>query len=463
MPRILVIDDDEAACRLVRAILSTEPWEVTFAHDGPTGARRALAAPPDLVILDLELPGLDGLGVLERIKQAHPELPVVMLTARAEIKTAVRATRLGALEYLVKPVDPDQLVGVARRALELGSLRIEVRALRRQVTGAADLEAKMGPSAAVREIADRIETVAGTDFSVLLLGETGTGKDLVAQAIHRRSPRANKPFVALDCGAIPESLLESQLFGHERGAFTGAHRRTSGQFNLAEGGTLFLDEIGNLPLGLQAKLLRVLESRQLRAVGAERSTDIDVRFLAATNDDLEERVQSRAFRADLYFRLAQYTIALPPLRARPEDIAHLAQRFLAEVSVELRRPVQDIGTDALALLQRHPWPGNVRELRNVIRRAVLESRDLVLDRAVLRKVMHIQAQPLAAAPVTLGSASLREIASAAVKQAEETAIQAALRAARGNKSEAARALRTDYKTLHLKMRAYGIQARHFRA
>ena len=247
-----------------------------------------------------------------------------------------------------------------RRALDVRALHLEVEDLRTRVTRneADQLAFEMGTSASVRELLEQIATVAQSNFSVLIVGETGTGKELVAQAIHRQSDRRRQPFIALDCGAIPEPLLESELFGHERGAFTGAERRRAGHFQLATGGTCFLDEIGNLPLTLQAKLLRVLESREVRPVGAERPTTVDVRFIAAANEDLQLRAHDGRFRADLYFRLAQYTIALSPLRQRPEDIAYLAQRFLEEASVELRKPVCQLAPAAIELLRRHDWPGN---------------------------------------------------------------------------------------------------------
>jgi two-component system nitrogen regulation response regulator GlnG len=303
-----------------------------------------------------------------------------------------------------------------------------------------------------------VRAVATSAFSVLVLGETGTGKELVAQAIHRRSQR--RPFIAIDCGAIPEPLLESELFGHERGAFTGAERRKEGRFHLAAGGSFFLDEVGNLPLGLQAKLLRVLESREVVAVGAARPTPLDVRFIAATNDDLQARASDGRFRADLYFRLAQYTISLPPLRARVADIAHLAHRFMAEVAVELRRPTHEIARDALVALERHTWPGNVRELRNVIRQAVLESNDGVLRRALVQRFL---GRPAAAGGPRLAAPgrSLRAVAAEAAREAERQLICETLRATRGNKAQAARALQTDYKTLHVKMKQLGIRARDF--
>jgi transcriptional regulator with PAS, ATPase and Fis domain len=306
-----------------------------------------------------------------------------------------------------------------------------------------------------------VKTVAETRFSVLLLGETGTGKELVAAALHRLSERRARPFIALDCGAIPEALLESELFGHEKGAYTGADRRRPGHFHLAEGGTLFLDEIGNLPLGLQAKLLRVLESRQIQAVGANQAKPIDVRFIAATNDDLQARAADGRFRSDLFFRLAQYTITLPPLRERADDVEHLAERFMHEVSVELRRPMQEIAPDALEVLKSHPWPGNVRQLRNVIRQAVLESKALVLESATLRRFLGRDAA-VAGSPVARSPGqSLKDVADQAAREAERVAIREALKAAQGNKSEAARELRTDFKTLHVKMKNLGIRARDY--
>jgi DNA-binding NtrC family response regulator len=460
--RLLVVDDDPVIFRLLRAIFVREGFEVLGAADGEAGLALATADKPDLVILDLELPKLDGLQVLERLKAATPELPVVMLTGRDDAKTAVRAIRLGAFDYATKPFDPDEISVVVQRAMEMRALATEVEDLRRQVAGGGGLDVQMGPSSAARRVIDQVKTVAETNFSVLVLGETGTGKELVAAALHRQSERRSKPFIALDCGAIPEALLESELFGHEKGAFTGADRRRAGHFHLAESGTLFLDEIGNLPLGLQAKLLRVLESRQLRSVGAGQATSIDVRFIAATNNDLQARVTEGKFRADLYFRLAQYTISLPPLRDRPEDIPHLAERFIREVGVELRRPVQGIAPEALTLLKLHPWPGNVRQLRNVIRQGVLESQDLLLDRVTVERSLGsgaaAQSEP---APLAVSGRSLKEIAEQAAIEAERRAICEVLRNTQGNKSQAARTLRTDFKTLHVKMKNLGIQARDF--
>jgi DNA-binding NtrC family response regulator len=459
MTKLLVIDDDVPSCRLLKAVFSAEGIDVVAAHDGRAGLGRFDEIAPDAVLLDLQLPELDGIEVLRQLRERAPGTPVVMLTADRDVKTAVRAIQLGAFDYLSKPIDQDDLVLVVRRALERRALERELVELRKRVGDAGGLAAQMGGSPQVQRVIEQVATVAGTGFSVLVVGETGTGKELVAQALHRESERRGKPFIALDCGAIPEPLLESELFGHEKGSFTGAHQNKRGQFHLAEGGSLFLDEIGNLPIGLQAKLLRVLESRQLQAVGATASHPLDVRFIAATNDDLQVRAERGQFRADLYFRLAQYTIALPPLRERKGDIAHLATRFLEEVRVELRRPVQTIAADGVALLERHPWPGNVRELRNVIRQAVLEAEGTTLTRAVLARFVGRQA--VKSARATSPARTLREVAEAAAREAERELICETLRVTNGNKSRAARALQTDYKTLHVKMKALGIRARDF--
>jgi DNA-binding NtrC family response regulator len=458
---LLIIDDDDSNCRLIKAIFRAEGMEVVVAHDGQTGIDLVLANPPDILLLDLRMPGLDGLDVLARLKQEIPALPVVMLTGHQDVRTAVRATQLGAFDYLTKPFVNDEVVAVVRRALQTRALQLEVEDLRRRLGAGGGLASLMGPSPQVRDLAEQVRTVAGTGFTVLVVGETGSGKELVAQAIHRESDRRAKPFVAIDCGAIPEQLLESELFGHEKGAFTGAERKKQGRFQLAQGGTFFLDEVGNLPMNLQAKLLRVLESRQVQPVGADRSAVLDVRFVAATNNDLQGRVAEGQFRADLYFRLAQYTISIPALRDRPVDIPYLAHRFLAEASVELRRPVQQIVPDALALLGSHPWPGNVRELHNVIRQAVLKTKDLMIGGEVVSELLGkpgAARRVVGAAPV---GQSLREVADAAAAAAERHAISEALRSVRGNKSQAARALDTDYKTLHLKMKRFGIRAHDF--
>ena len=461
---LLVIDDDEAVGKLIRTIFREEHFQAEIAVDGAEGLRLAESISPDVVLLDVRLPDINGLELLERLKAKSSTLPVVMLTALHDLKTAVRATHLGAYDYITKPFAAADLVVVVRRALEARSLRREVEALRQQVgkAGAERLAAQIGNSLQARRVVEHVVQVAASDFSVLVLGETGTGKELIAQAIHQSSARRAKPFVALDCGAIPDALLESELFGHEKGAFTGAERRKEGRLGLADGGTCFLDEVGNLPKSLQAKLLRVLESRELQPVGAVSPRRFDVRFIAATNDDLQKRVSDGMFRADLYFRLAQYTIVAPPLRERRADIPYLSGRFLEEARLELRRPVQAVVSDAMKLLQEHPWPGNVRQLRNVIRQAVLQESGLVIRANAIRQLLgESSVDGVAKRSGNPSDVTLKQISDRAARDAERQAITDTLRSTSGNKSRAARLLRTDYKTLHLKIRHLGIRAHDF--
>ena len=463
--KILVVDDDVGICSLLRTVFESRGFAVADARDGLSALETVRDEEPELVILDLRLPGMDGMQVLETLRSERPSLAVIMLTGSQDVREAVRATQLGAFDYLTKPFERDDLLLAVDRALETRALRLEVQALRHTASkgGGDHLMAQMGMSSSIRHLVAQVSMVARSDFSVLITGETGTGKELVAQAVHDLSERRRGPLVALDCGAIPEALMESELFGHEKGAFTGAERRRQGRFGLAAGGTCFLDEVGNLPMPLQAKLLRVLESKQVQPVGAERTMPLDVRFVAATNQDLRAREQQGLFRADLYFRLAQYTIALPPLRQRREDIPLLAGRFLEEARIELRRPIQAIVPDALARLAEHDWPGNVRELRNVVRQAVLQTTDLAIRGETIGAVLGHAPEATAPPPAaeTTGGRPLRDIASRAAAAAERRAISEALRAYGGNKSKAARALQTDYKTLHVKMKQFGIRARDF--
>jgi two-component system nitrogen regulation response regulator GlnG len=463
---LLVIDDDPGNRRLVKAIFDRQGFEVLDAHDGATGLEIAAASQPDVVLLDLRMPGLDGFEVLEQFTTSRPGMPVVILTGSQDVKDAVRATQLGAFNYLTKPVNPDDVVIVVRQALETRALRLEVQELRQHVGQDANggLAAQMGSSDRITRVIEQVGIVAASNFTVLVSGETGTGKELVSRAIHKLSDRRRRPFVALDCGAIPEPLLESELFGHEKGAFTGAERRREGRVRLAEGGTCFLDEVGNLATNLQAKLLRVLESGEVQPVGADRARPMDVRFVSATNHDLQGRIGLGLFRPDLYFRLAQYTIRLPSLRERTDDIAYLTERFLEEASIELRRPMRAIGPGALDLLRQHSWPGNVRELRNVVRQMVLQAKGLLIQSEAVRWAL---SEAERAAPLALGAAgsssgrSLREVAVHAAGAAEHQAICDTLRATAGNKSMAAKALKTNYKTLHLKMKHLGIRAHDF--
>jgi two-component system, NtrC family, response regulator AtoC len=463
--RVLVVDDHEPSRRLMEAVLGPRALEVVSAATGREALARMEERPADAVLLDLGLPDADGMGVLREMRARWPRVPIIMVTAGADAESAVQAIRLGAYDYVTKPVDVERIGVLVPRAIERNSLLEEVEELRRRVGPEGDLETTMGRGDAVVRIVAQVAEVSGSPLTVLLLGETGTGKELVAKAIHRHSGRRDRPFVAVDCGAIPEALVESELFGHEKGAFTGAGEKRRGQFLLAEGGTLYLDEISNLPLPLQSKFLRVLETRRLRPVGGEEASPLDVRFVAATNRDLLSLVGAGKFREDLYFRIAEYTIGLPALRDRTADIEFLVHRFQEEASVDFRRPVREFTPEALGILKAHAWPGNVRELRNVVRRSVLTAGNLVVEAGDVRAQIAGTRDP----PVSREAAqdgkeaqapggTLRQIGALAAAAAEETAIREALLRAGGNKALAARNLRTDYKTLHLKIRKYGIGA-----
>jgi two-component system nitrogen regulation response regulator GlnG len=461
--KLLILDGDDASGRAFQTALAPHGLDISVAGDGPAALERVTTDRPDVIFASTHLPGLNGLEVLERIKSIDPTVPVVMLTAAGDNRAAVRAMQSGAAHYLTKPIDHDEAIAVVHRALESRALRREVVELRRRVGQdvSDSLASQMGSSVHIRKVIEQVRAVASSTATVLIVGEAGTGKELVAQAIHRQSDRRLKPFVALDCGAIPEALLESELFGQER-TFAGPERPKNGGTAPADGGTVFLDEIGNLPISLQGKLLRVLESKHALPASFE-APKLDVRFLAATSIDLQARVAQGLFRADLYFRIAEHTMALPPLRERPDDVAFLAQRFMEAAGIELRRPVHCIDRAAVALLKNHPWPGNVRELRNVIRQAVVQTRDLVIQPADLESVL---SGGLHASPITFPQSngmSLRQAADQAARSAEREIIVHALQATRGNKSQAAKALKTDYKTLHVKMKALRIRAHDFKS
>ena len=460
-PKVLVVEDDPAGGRMLRALFQAEGCEVLIAARGAEAlAAAAKEADWGVVFLDLGLPDMDGMQVLEALKKTHPEVPVVILTGDTELPTAIKAIQLGALNYFTKPINTEQILAVLKQALERNALRAEVDELKGQLSEEQNLARMMGPGPSVARLQAQVKQVAATQFTVLVHGETGSGKEVVARAIHDQSPRAAQAFIALDCGAIPEALLESELFGYEKGAFSGADRKKEGHFILAQGGTLFLDEIGNLPLGLQAKLLRVLQERQLQPLGSTKKVSLDVRFVAASNNDLEKEASAGRFRQDLFFRLAEFRLDLPALRERAEDIAYLAQRFLEEASIELRRPVRGLDTAALELLKGYRWPGNVRELRNVVRQGVLLASGAWIEAKDLKPLLKKTAAAKASSILGL---TLRQAGEAALEAAEREAIQAALWASQGKILPASRALSTDNKTLHGKLKKYGIRAKDFEA
>jgi DNA-binding NtrC family response regulator len=453
-PRVLVIDDDPVVRSVLIEALESQAFEVVSAGDARTALQQVSAEVPEVVILDLRLPGLDGMEALRKLKEIAPQLPVVILTGFGDVPSAVEAMRLGAYDFLTKPIDPEKILVVVRRALEHQALGTELNTLRSKLGQRDPLRWLMGRGQDIEQVIQQIRHVANSDFTILIQGETGTGKELVARSIHQLSGRRDKPFVPLNCGAVPEALIESELFGYEE---------AEGHFQLAEGGTLFLDDIVNLPFSTQAKLLRTLEERRLQVLGANRSRPVDVRIIAAANVPLDREIRAGRFRQDLYYRLNEFIILVPPLRERTGDIIYLAERFLAEASMELRRPLRGISPEAVQVLLRYHWPGNIRELRNAIRRAVLLSSDLIEPAYLLPlpPSSSVEAPPAEVSAFSSAQHSLKELARTAAAEAERWAIRQALRATGGNKSEAARSLRTDYKTLHLKMRQHGIRSRDF--
>ena len=476
-PLVLCVDDDPTERRLLAVTFGVEGFEVETLGLGGDALRRIEdegSRRPDVVVLDVRLPDIDGLTVLRKLRQTSPDLPVVMLTGDTDVKTALNAIQLGAFHFLTKPVDGDELVVTIRRALERRVLMEELVDLRTRMADGVSTPGMLGRSPAMQALRDSIRRVASTDVTVLVQGETGVGKELVAHAIHEASARRGSTLVAIDCGAVTESLAESELFGHERGAFSGADRRREGHLVLANGGTVFLDEIGNLPAPMQAKLLRVLQERQVLPVGAGRPQALNVRFVAASNVMLDGAARAGTFRQDLYYRLAEYVINVPPLRERREDIAQLAEAFLKQAAVEFRKPVGGLEDVALTLLITHDWPGNVRQLRNAVRRAVLLSDGFLVRadqiRALLagdetsrgevmpRTIGFVKGETHAVAEAEVAAEPLRDLVARATESVERAAISGALRRTNGNKAKAARLLHVDYKTLYLKIRRLGLDA-----
>ncbi|MHC4413689.1 MAG: sigma-54-dependent transcriptional regulator [Planctomycetota bacterium] len=369
--RILVVDDEEGMLEVCAATLKKLPdAAISLERDGRSAAKRLTAESFDLLIADIRMPGLSGVEVLRSARQHDPNLAVLMITAFPSVDTAVQSMKLGAADYITKPFLPEDLLATARRLLEAKQLREENRLLRRQMDRTYTIGEIVGKSAAMQSVFDTIKRVAETDVDLLIEGETGTGKELVARCTHQRSNRRGHRFVPVDCGAIPEDLLESELFGHERGAFTGAHTKSMGLLEFAHRGTFFLDEIGELPVRLQVKLLRSLQERRLRRVGGKEEIEVDVRVISATSRNLEEEVRHQRFRADLYYRINVARIAVPSLRERQDDVPLLVSHFTERYAREMGRDVPRTDPAVLEVLSAYPWPGNIRELQNVIKRAL---------------------------------------------------------------------------------------------
>ncbi|HEB78829.1 MAG TPA: sigma-54-dependent Fis family transcriptional regulator [Methylothermaceae bacterium] len=448
--RILVVDDEAKMRRLMELMLVQMGYQVESAADGLEALPILERQDIDLVITDLRMPRLDGMGLLKRLQEQNNEVPVIVITAYGTVESAVEAMKQGAFDYLLRPFELETLEAVVCRALEVGRMRRENRFLRRELEkGWGGL---IGRSAAMRQVYEAIDQVAPTKASVLLLGETGTGKELVARAIHQTSPRAANLFVPVNCAAIPADILESELFGHARGAFTGAHKERVGKFELAQGGTLFLDEITEMPFPLQAKLLRVLQEKTVERLGSNRTIELDIRIIAATNRDPLKAVAEKKLREDLYYRLNVFTIELPPLRRREGDIPLLARHFLEKHAAEFGYPCPDLASDALAWLETYPWPGNVRELENMMERA------LVLTRG--QGTVSLRHLPVSVRGETVGPDSDEAgdslLLGPQVAALERRLIGKALDRSCGNKAEAARLLGISERTLWYKLKKYDL-------
>ncbi len=448
----LVVDDEENMVHVLTTLLAQEGFGVAAARTGEEALERIRSEVVDLVLLDVRLPGRDGIEVLEAVKAQRPDCGVLMMTAFGSIESAVAALRAGADDYLVKPFRAEEVLRRIQAVLERQGLRREVRRLRREVGTRYGFGNLLGRSPAMRALLGQLEQVAATRSTVLLMGESGTGKELAARALHYNSDRAERPFVVIDCAAIPETLQESELFGHTRGAFTGAVAAKRGLFEEAHGGTLFLDEVGDLSAATQAKLLRVLQEGTIRRLGDTRTIQVDARIIAATNRDLPAEVRAGRFREDLFFRLNVLPLRLPPLRERPEDIPLLTEHFLRRFAAETGRPVRQIAPPALDCLMAYRWPGNVRELEHAIERAVLLSQGEALEVGDLPPaVQGGGGQGVEEAPL-----SLREAVARLNADLERGLIRRALARTGGNRTEAAVLLGISRRALLYKLKEYGI-------
>jgi len=471
--RILIADDDSEMAQMLGHLVRREGLTPLLAKDGAEALQLIRAGDPDVMLADLEMPGIDGMELMRSAKALDPELPVILITGFPEVRGAVEALRAGAHDYLAKPFEHQQVIRVVLRALNERRLKLELKHLADHVHHVLSPRETFGPSEAIGKVIAAITQVAKSNFSVLIVGETGAGKEVVARAIHQASGRARQPFIPVDCGAVPEMLFESELFGHERGSFTGADQQTVGKIEMAHNGTLFLDEIPNMPLASQAKLLRMLQEKTIYRVGGAKPIHVDTRMLTASGLNLETLCERGLFRSDLFFRLNEFTITLPPLRERREDIPYLAKRFMDIANIELSKSIRGFSPSATEAMLCYRWPGNVRQLRSVVRRAVLTAEDLISDEHLGLKSGSGSGAPGAHAGELLAEdkradnsatpgqgrddLSLREIVRSNTVHVERTAIVHVLMRTGGNKAKAARLLQVDYKTLHTKVKEYGIQ------
>ena len=457
--KILVIDDELDMLSSCKRLLERQGHAVSVAERGEDGLARFDEEAHDLVITDLKMPGMDGLAVLKGIKERSPDTAVIVFTGFGTVEDAVNAIKDGAFDFVQKPIKPDEFQIVVERALKLRRLEVENDVLKQQLEARGRFENIIGSSPAMNRVFELVRKISDTQANVLITGESGTGKELIAKSVHANSGRKNRSFVPLNCGGLPEHLVESELFGHEKGAFTGATGNRTGLMEHASDGTFFLDEIGELPMNLQVKFLRVLEERKIRRLGSNQETEIDIRLISATNQDLEARVKESEFREDLYYRINTFVIRLPALREREGDVPLLANHFLNEYATDSGKEIRGISSDAMALLNAHTWPGNIRELMHVMERAV-----------ALASSGEIQAEDL---PETIGQTErksldvvrsdlpFKEAKDQVIEDFERAYIQSLLNTYQGNISEAARQSGIDRRSLHRLLAKYDIEASSF--
>jgi DNA-binding NtrC family response regulator len=453
MPSLLVIEDKDSMREMLSKTLEAEGYDVETAKDGERGVERAKEKKYDVVLTDLKLPRMDGIEVLTTLKELDHDVAVILMTAYGTIEKAVEAMREGAFDFLTKPFDTDHLSVLIKRAMENRRLVAENVLLREELGHRLGYAQIIGKCEKMREVSGLIRKVAPSDTTALLLGESGTGKELFARAIHGLSNRTKGPYVAINCAAIPRELLENELFGSERGAYTGAVARKMGKFEIAQGGTIFLDEVGDLDIALQAKLLRVLQDRTFERLGGTKTITVDVRLIAASNSDLKKATEKKRFREDLFYRLSVFPITIPPLRDRREDIPELADYFVKKYCAEMKKPKKRISREALSLLDKYHWPGNVRELENTIERAII----LCEGKKILPEHLAIRIPSPNDIRLREG-AGLKEVGQHAQAEAERALIIRVLNQVRGNKRKASQALKIDYTTLFEKIKRYSIDA-----
>ncbi len=446
---ILVVDDEESIIRSLEGILTDEGFEVISATSGLSALGKMDEALPDLMLLDIWMPEMDGIETLVKVKEAHPQVPVVIMSGHGTIETAVKATRLGAYDFIEKPLSLEKVLLCINNAVEHTKLTEEIKLLKEKHRGKARIT---GESEAIKQLNEQIKIVSPTNAWVLISGENGTGKELVAHTIHRLSRRARMPIIEVNCAAIPEELIESELFGHEKGAFTGATTMKKGKFDLAHEGTLFLDEIGDMSLKAQSKTLRILQEQKFERVGGSRTIQVDVRVVAATNKDLEAEIQKGTFREDLYFRLNVIPIRVPPLRERVDDIPQLVKEFVGEISLDMNLEPKVFSDDALRALRRYNWPGNVRELRNLVERLMIMTQDRDIKASDIPSPFQQE--------TSMGEVYTSGLSAASYKEAkgifEKAYLEMKLREFSWNVSQTAEAIGIERSNLHRKIKAYGL-------